>query len=251
MTTRTPSTRPRGTALAGAALAGGLLVSPLAATPADAHVRVVADADATSGGYSVLTFRVPNESDEASTTRVVVELPQDTPLSSVRTRPVPGWTVTVARAPLPSPVEVGGATLTEAPRTVTWTAQGDAAVGPDQYQDFALAVGPLPAPGEVLLPVTQTYSDGEVVRWDEPVPASGEEPEHPAPVLAVAAAAEGDDHHGAGPGTGPGTGTGAAAAVTTADGTARWLGGAGLAVAVLAAAAAGVALGTVRAGRRR
>lgn len=244
MTTRTTPHRPRTASLTLAALAGGLLLTPLVALSADAHVRVVADGTATSGGYTVLTFRVPNESDEASTTRVAVQLPQDTPFTSVRTRPLPGWTAEVERAPLPSPVEVGGATLTAAARTVTWTADDDAAIAPDQYQDFALSVGPLPAPGEVLLPATQTYSDDEVVRWDEPVPASGEEPEHPAPVLVVGAAAEGES---AGDDAAE-TSLGIAGA---ADGTARWLGGAALALAVLAGGAAGVALGTVRAGRRR
>jgi uncharacterized protein YcnI len=242
MTSRTAPTRPHRTAtLAVAALTGGLLLSPLAAPAAEAHVRVLTDGNATTGGYTALTFRVPNESDAASTTRVSVELPQDTPFTSVRTRPLPGWTATVARAELPSPVDVGGATVTEAARTVTWTADEDAAIGPDEYQDFALTVGPLPAPGAVLLPARQTYSDSEVVRWDERVPASGEEPEHPAPVLLVVpAAAEGD---------GPQDGT--AASLTAPDGTARWLGGAALAVAALAAGAAGLALGTVRAGRRR
>ena len=245
MTPRSTARRPRTAALALAALTGGLLLTPLALPAADAHVRVVTDGTATAGGYGVLTLRVPNESDEASTTTVSVQLPQDTPFTSVRTRPVPGWTAAVQRAALPSPVEVGGATLTEAPRTVTWTADDDAAIGPDEYQDFALSVGPLPGAGEVLLPATQTYSDGEVVAWDEPVPASGEEPEHPAPVLVVAAAAEGGDAHG-------GTSTGEAAATTTApDGAARWLGGVALAVAALAAGGAGVALGSARAGRRR
>jgi hypothetical protein len=31
--------------------------------------------------------------------------------------------------------------------------------------------------------VSQTYSDGEVVRWIDSTPKSGEEPEHPAPTL--------------------------------------------------------------------
>ncbi|CAA9296771.1 MAG: Conserved membrane protein in copper uptake, YcnI, partial [uncultured Friedmanniella sp.] len=214
LTTRTSARRPRWAAFALAALTGGLLLSPLALPAADAHVRVVTDGTATAGGYGVLTFRVPNESDEASTTTVSVQLPQDTPFSSVRTRPVPGWRASLESADLPSPVEVGGAMLTEAPRVVTWTTRGDAAIGPAEYQDFALSVGPLPAPGEVLLPATQTYSDGEVVRWDEPVPASGEEPEHPAPVLVVAAAAEGGDASGGPAGAGV-----AAVALPSPDGT--------------------------------
>jgi uncharacterized protein YcnI len=269
-------------------LAGGLLLSPLALGSADAHVTVSADVS-TSGAYSALTFRVPSESDEASTTAVSVQLPQDTPFSSVRTRPVPGWTAKVVRAPLPRPVKVNGATLTAAVRTVTWTADDDAAIGPDQYQEFSLAVGPLPAPSTIPLPATQTYSDGEVVRWDDPAPASGEEPEHAAPVLEVveAGASAGGSSGSVGSGDQPVTGSGRepaggsgdqpvtgsgrepaggsgdqpvaeepvaeedAPADTSSDGTARWLGGAALTVAVLAAGAAGLALGSARSGRRR
>ena len=34
----------------------------------------------------------------------------------------------------------------------------------------------------------QTYSDGKVVKWDEPTPASGEEPEYPVPTFVITAA---------------------------------------------------------------
>ena len=241
------------TAVCTSLLAGGVLLTPLAAGTAEAHVSVSADVRI-SGAYSALTFRVPNESDEASTTAVSVQLPQDTPFPSVSTRPVPGWTAKVVRERLPAPVEVNGATLTEAVRTVTWTADDDAAIGPDQYQEFSLAVGPLPAPGAVVLPATQTYSDGEVVRWDEPLPASGAEPEHPAPVLEVveAAAASGGQSGSTGSG-GSGDEPVASEDATkgrSSDGTARWLGAVALTVSVLAAAAAGAALGRGRAGRR-
>ena len=222
---------------------GTALLWPLATT-AGAHVRVRAD-ETTTGAYSALTFRVPNESDTASTTKVSVQLPQDTPFSSVQTRPVSGWRAPLVTEKLPSPVQGNGAALTEAVRTVTWTAERDAAIAPEQYQEFALSVGPLPAAGTVLLPATQTYSDGEVVRWDEPVPASGEEPERPAPALVVTAAAS------ATPAAEPGTADPAPApttapAGTTADGTARWLGGLALALAVLATALGAVAVRTAR-----
>ena len=42
----------------------GLLIA--GSLPASAHVHVEAD-DATAGGFTVLTFRVPNESDTAGT----------------------------------------------------------------------------------------------------------------------------------------------------------------------------------------
>jgi methionine-rich copper-binding protein CopC len=47
-------------------------------------------------------------------------------------------------------------------------------------------VGPLPEDvDQILFPSIQTYASGEVVRWiDEPL-ESGEEPEHPAPLLTL------------------------------------------------------------------
>ena len=220
-------------AVLAAALGSGLAM--LGALPAAAHVRVTADSTE-PGSYSALTFRVPNEDDRASTTKLSVELPQDTPFASVRTRTVPGWRAELVTAPLPSPVEVNGTTVTKAVRTVTWTAERGAAIAPGQYQEFALSVGPMPTGGELLLPATQTYSDGEVVRWDEPTPASGEEPEHPAPALQVAASTTG----------GAASSQGSVTTASAGSSTATWLGGGGLALAAVAAALAVVALRTAR-----
>ncbi|MDM7829999.1 YcnI family copper-binding membrane protein [Cellulomonas edaphi] len=170
----------------------GLALAVLPATAASAHVRVVPESTA-AGGWTVLTVRVPNEKDAATTTQVVLDLPTDTPLSHVGVRPVPGWTAEVRTATLPQPVEVQGATITEAPRRVVFTATGDAAIGAGEFQEFALQVGPLPAEGtRLLLPAHQTYSDGTVVDWDQPT-TDGDEPEHPAPELTVTAADAGSD----------------------------------------------------------
>ena len=218
---------------AGAASGLGVLLL-LPATSADAHVRVSADRT-TPGSFSALTFRVPNESDTAGTVEVSVQLPQDTPFRYVSTRPVPGWRATTKEATLPTPVEAEGTTLTKAVRTVTWTAERGTRIEPGEYQEFSISAGPLPSVGTVLLPATQTYSDGEVVRWDQPTPAGGEEPEHPAPELVVAADAAGSASPAPEAPTSGTTGT--AAAVTTAgrpDGVARALGGTGLGLGLAA-----------------
>ncbi|MEO8827188.1 DUF1775 domain-containing protein [Lapillicoccus sp.] len=52
-----------------------------------------------------------------------------------------------------------------APHQVTWTATGDAAIAPGEYQTFAISGGRLPAPGVLVFPADQTYSDGTVVSW--------------------------------------------------------------------------------------
>lgn len=229
----TPGPRPRRTTTrVGAVALLAVALSVAGAASASAHVRVHPDST-TSGSFSELTFRVPTESATAGTVKVEVQLPQDTPFLSVSTRPLTGWTATTTEAALPKPVESEGATITKAVRTVTWTAVKGTQVAPEQYQEFAMSVGPLPAPGTVLLPATQTYSDGEVVTWDQPTPASGEEPEHPAPALVVTAAAA--------------SVPAAADVVTTAGGSdpvAR-----GLGVVALVVAAAGLVLAVL--GRRR
>ena len=192
-----PPTRSAAVAARRFALAAALAVvlGGLAAQAAQAHVRVQADSTQ-SGSFSQLTFRVPNEEDSAGTVTVQVTLPQDTPFLHVSTKPLPGWTATVTEQPLPAPVTVSGTTVTKAPRTVTWQAQAGTRIEPGQYQDFDISAGPLPAAGTVLLPATQTYSDGTVVAWDQPTPAGGPEPEHPAPALVVTAAAVADRGEG-------------------------------------------------------
>ena len=62
-----------------------LLVGALAA-PAFAHVTAKAD-NPSPGGFTKITFRVPNEEDAADTTELSVQLPEDHPMSSVRVSP--------------------------------------------------------------------------------------------------------------------------------------------------------------------
>ncbi|MEC3957990.1 YcnI family protein [Nocardia sp. CDC153] len=209
-------------ALVTATAASGLLLS--AAGIAAAHVVVDAPG-ATQGGYGVATFRVPDESDTASTTKLTVALPN---LKSARTEPIAGWTATVEKN------AQGDITA------VTWTAApGNPGIAPGQFQRFPLSIGPLPKQDKVSFNATQTYSDGKVVEWNQPMNGDGSEPEHPAPTLTLAKSKGGDDDAPA-----------AADADTSnkgTDNTARWLGGIGLALGALGAA---LGLGSVLRGRR-
>lgn len=199
-------TRSTGTA----ALAAGLVLA--ACGSAAAHVSVEAPG-AAQGKYTVATFKVPTESETASTTGLRVTMPN---LKSVRTEPMPGWTSTVERNDKGESV------------AVVWTAApGNAGVGPGQFQRFVLSIGPLPTQETVNFPTQQTYSDGKVVAWDQPS-TGGAEPEHPAPALTLTAksGAEGGDHQVAV----------AESAESGTDNVARWMGGAGLALGLFAAA---------------
>ncbi|BBH67364.1 hypothetical protein ACTI_40490 [Actinoplanes sp. OR16] len=157
------------------------------ASPAAAHVTVN-PSSATQGGYSKVSFRVPNESDTASTTKVEVNLPIESPVGSVSIKPVPGWTAVTEKSKLDKPVEVHGAPLTEAVTKITWTADKGSEIKPGTFQEFDVSLGPLPEVDQMVFKALQTYSDGNVVRWiDEPT-TDGTEPESPAPVLKLTAA---------------------------------------------------------------
>lgn len=190
--------RPRASALvarSAAALGTAALLALAAPLAASAHVRV-SPGQADAGSYATLTFKVPNESATAGTVGVVVDLPTDTPFTSVSYQPTPGWSTEVTTSTLPEPVELDGTTITEAPTQVTWTAEGDTQIAPGQFQQFVVSAGAVPDTGSIALPTHQRYSDGTVVDWADATPASGEEPEHPAPTLYVNDAPPSDEHAG-------------------------------------------------------
>jgi uncharacterized protein len=75
--------------------------------------------------------------------------------------------------------------------SITWT--GGEITGDDEVE-FPITLGDFPKDTETVdFKALQTYDDGTVVRWIEPTPASGEEPEHPAPVLYVKGEAPHED----------------------------------------------------------
>jgi uncharacterized protein YcnI len=157
------------------------------AGPAAAHVTVN-PSTATQGGYTKVAFRVPNESDTASTTKLEVNLPAESPIGSVSVKPVPGWTAVAEKSKLATPVKVHDSEITEAVTKITWTAAAGSEIKPGTFQEFDVSLGPLPATDQIVFKALQTYSDGAVVRWiDEPT-TDGTEPESPAPVLKLAAA---------------------------------------------------------------
>jgi periplasmic copper chaperone A len=134
---------------------------------------------------------VPNERDDASTTRLQVTLPADQPIGSVQTRPMAGWKVTTQTRHLNKPIDFFGEKLDTVVSKITWTST-DGGLKPGTYDDFNVSLGPLPESGTLTFNAVQTYSSGEVVKWNEVAAEPSVEPEHPAPTLQLTApAAEG------------------------------------------------------------
>ncbi|MBN9612924.1 MAG: YcnI family protein [Actinobacteria bacterium] len=224
-----------------AVLAALVLAAPLAAS---AHVTISPDR-AEAGGWTYLTFRAPTESDSASTTKIEVHLPSDTPFTHVSYQPAPGWSTKVTSSTLPKPVDVMGNTISEAPTEITYTAT-DGGIRPGEVQMFTVSLGPVPDTGHVVIPITQTYSDGTVVEWKAtPEEVAADDTLEPAPVLWVKDAPPTGDHHGTGA-----TATAAAGSDHTGSGSDSGL-PIGLSIAALVLAAGAAILGALAYARSR
>jgi len=227
------------------ALTAGLVA--LTGGVASAHVTV-SSADAAPGGYGKITFRVPNESDVASTVALRIQVPTDTPLTSLRAQPVPGWTVSLTKAQLDPPVQSGDEQVTEAVSVVEFRAEPGGGIAPGQFQEFALSGGPFPDTDSLTFNAVQVYSDGTEAAWIEPTVEGQPEPQRPAPVLTLAGpdTATSDAHGGStGDGSTGSTGTGATEPATepAAAESAAEDGGNGTAVAALVVAVLGLVAG--------
>ena len=208
------------------AAAGALYLGSAAYLPAAwAHVHASSDT-AVRGAMAIVTFQVPNESNTgALTTALSVGLPD---VASARTESMPGW-----MARLDRDAASGGV------HSVTWTAAPGAGIGVDQFALFRISVK-LPDAETASFPATQTYSDGTVVKWDQPPQPGGGEPEYPVPTLTLAAGpAASHGHHP--PSAAQADQAPAPAQPKSSDNTARVLGGAALVVAAL-----GIGLALIR-----
>jgi hypothetical protein len=160
------------------------------------------------------------------------------PIASVSVRPQPGWDVKVQKSKLATPIKSDDAEITQAVSKITWSG---GTIAPGQFQEFDVSLGPLPTNTDRLMfTATQTYSNGDVVKWDQDPGNGGQEPEHPAPTVRLTAAAAGAPAKAM-----PGADK-TPSSSSPDDGTARLLGGLGLAAGVI-----GVVIGAYGLTRRR
>jgi uncharacterized protein len=164
------------------ACATAALAAPAAA---QAHVTLQPK-EQPAGGFARLDVRVPNERDDASTTKVEVQFPPG--FAEVSTEPVPGWTTKVTKSKLANPITTDeGDEITEQVDTITWSGDGkQGSIAPGQFQDFGISVALPDKPGTSLtFKALQTYSSGEIVRWIGPPDA-----DEPAPQVELTATAQ-------------------------------------------------------------
>ena len=161
------------------------------ATPASAHVTVQPGSLPKGASDALLSFVAPNESaNGASVVGVEVDLPTDHPLLGVQALTVAGWNVQVTTTPLAKPVTTDDGQITSAVSQVVWTATGPG-VGANQFGLFTLLVGTVPNnTNSLTFKAIQTYNDGTVVRWIEPIVKGTPAPANPTPVLKLTKASK-------------------------------------------------------------
>jgi periplasmic copper chaperone A len=166
-------------------LAGALALTPAAG----AHVTINPP-EWEAAGFARFAVRVPNERDNANTTRVTVQFPES--VVSASFMPAPGWERTVRMARLAEPIEEEGEEpVTERIASVTWSG---GTIRRGEFMEFGVSFQVPETPGEELLfPSLQRYSSGEVVRWIAPDP----EADTPAPRVAVLPPEEDEEEGGA------------------------------------------------------
>ena len=167
--------------------AAAVLAAPAAA---QAHVTIQPDT-APAGGFTRLDVRVPNERDDAGTTKVDVQLPPGFIAASYE--PVPGWKVKVTRSKAEKPIDTGEGLQSDTQVSrIKWTGDGkQGIVRPGEFQDFGLSLKmPEGEAGDKLtFKALQTYDDGQVVRWIGP-----EDADEPAPTVTLEAGSAGGGH---------------------------------------------------------
>jgi uncharacterized protein YcnI len=158
---------------AAAVLTGAAGLTLLVAGTAQAHVRVSAQ-KAVVGQPATLDFRVPSEEQVATTVRLSMTIPADVKVTQIPAKTA--WISIMAK-------DTAGDTV------VTWTAQ-QSGIAPAAAVDFLVRAAALPNHPTVSFDVVQTYSNGDMVYWNQKQ-VGATLPPYPAPVLKLAGAAPG------------------------------------------------------------
>ena len=143
-----------------AALASAVVAALLTAAAASAHARVL-PAQALAGG-TPFTLSVPNEKEDATTTKVVLTVPEGFNIGLIAD--VDGWE---------RELETTGSGEDERVAKVTWTSTGEGT-----SEGVLVEFTGRSDPGSYTFQVEQSYSDGSVVDWAGPPDA-----DEPAPVV--------------------------------------------------------------------
>ncbi len=208
---------------------------------AQAHVSLHPN-EVPTGSFATLQIRVPNESEDANTVKLAVQVPPG--FLDVSTEYMPGWNAHVLTSKLAKPAQTDDGEVTEQVKEIVWTGHGaQGKIPPGEFLNFGISTEiPGKAGEELAFKTLQYYDDGEVVRW-----IGGPESEEPAPQIDVTAAGgplqdvAGSETAPPSPGAASSEGE-AASSSSSSDGASKGLGIAALVVGALGLIAGGAAL---------
>ena len=165
--------RHEGRARLGAALAVAVgVLGGAAAQPAAADVTLVPDTG-TQGYAAEIAFRVTEDRAPAAyTTRLEIVMPDLNPIAEVYPLSDDVWAPRIAYRTLPSAVPgLHGTESDQVVSAIAWVRFGKPATPPtaSTVDEVRVSLGPLPQTDTARFLVVQTYSDGVVKRWVDPV----------------------------------------------------------------------------------
>jgi uncharacterized protein YcnI len=157
-----------------AVLAAAAAASLAAPAAAGAHVSLHPNV-LPAGDFPTVNIRVPNETDNAQTTRVDVQIPPG--FTALDPQRVPGWNIKLVQTKLAKPIQTDDGPVTEEVSEVIFTAAKGQGTPPGYIENFPIAFSVPGKSGDTLtFKTVQTYSNGQVVRWigdpsaDKPAP---------------------------------------------------------------------------------
>ena len=149
------------------------------ALPASAPAHVVfAMAQAPAGSTFIDALRVGHGCSGSATVSLRVEIPEG--VTAARPEAKPGWTITIERTPLKTPVPgEGGKMQTDRVSAIVWSGN----LPDDEFDDFPVQLKLPKASGPLYFPATQVCQAGRADWRDRPV--TGQKVARPAPVLTL------------------------------------------------------------------
>ena len=145
-----------------------LIGSAFVALQAHAHI-VLVEPQAIAGTYYKAVLRVGHGCSGASTTGLVVQVPEG--FQGAKPQPKVGWVITTRKAKLARPYNSHGQVVTDDVVELRWLANQDAALPDEQFDEFAF-MGRLPEQAGPMWVKVLQLCEGSQNNWSE-IPTSG------------------------------------------------------------------------------
>jgi periplasmic copper chaperone A len=128
-----------------------------------------------AGAFPTVDIRVPNETDNARTVKVDVQIPPG--FTALDPQQVPGWKIQLLKTKLAKPIQTDDGPVTEEVSEIVFTAAKGGGTPAGYIENFPIAFSVPDKSGQTLtFKTVQTYSNGQIVRWigapsaDQPAP---------------------------------------------------------------------------------